>query len=38
MFNWLSKIIHKKNKENNCIGKYVIEDDIFPLQAMIYNK
>lgn len=37
MFNWLRKIIHKKNNENSCIGKYVIEDDIFPLQAMIYN-
>lgn len=37
MFNWLRKIIHKKNNENNIIGKYVIEDDIFPLQAMIYS-
>lgn len=37
MFNWLRKIIHKKNKENNCTGKHVIEDDIFPLQVMIYS-
>ena len=37
MFNWLHKIIHKKNNENNCINKYVIEDDILPLQAMIYS-
>ena len=37
MFNWLCKIIHKKNNENNCIGKCVIEDDILPLQAMIYS-
>ena len=36
MFNWLRKIVYKKNK-NNCIDKYVIEDDIFPLQAMIYS-
>jgi hypothetical protein len=35
MFNWLHKIIHKKNNENNC--KYIIEDDILPLQAMIYS-
>ena len=37
MFNWLPKIMHKKNNENNCIGKHIIEDDIFPLQAMIYS-
>ena len=37
MFIWLRKIIHKKNNENNYIGKHIIEDDIFPLQAMIYS-
>ena len=36
MINWLKKIIHKKN-ENNYIGKHIIEDDIFPFQAMIYS-
>ena len=36
MFNWLYKIIHKKNK-NNYIDKDIIEDDILPLQAMIYS-
>jgi len=40
MFNWLCKIIYKKykkNNENNCIDKYIIEDDILPLQAMMYS-
>jgi hypothetical protein len=37
MFNWLCKIIHKKNNENSYIGKHIIEDDILPLQAMIYS-
>jgi len=37
MFNWLCKSIHKKNNENNIIDRYVIEDDVFPLQAMIYS-
>lgn len=39
MINWLKKIIHKKHKnnENNYIDKHIIEDDIFPLQAMIYS-
>ena len=36
MFNWLRKIIHKKNNKNN-IGKHIIEDDMLPLQAMIYS-
>lgn len=31
------KIIHKKNNKNNYIGKHIIEDDILPLQAMIYS-
>lgn len=37
MFNWQHKIIHKKNNENNYIGKHIVEDDILPLQAMIYS-
>lgn len=37
MINWLRKIIHKKNKNNNCVDKNVIEDEILPLQAMIYS-
>ena len=37
MFNWLRKIIYKKNNENNYISKDIIEDDILPLQAMIYS-
>ena len=39
MINWLKKIIYKKHKnnENNYISKHIIEDDIFPFQAMIYS-
>ena len=37
MLNLLHKIIHKNDNKNNYIGKHIIEDDIFPLQAMIYS-
>lgn len=37
MFNWLRKIIHTKNNKNNYISEHIIEDDIFPLKAMIYS-
>ena len=36
MLNWLHKIIHKKKQKVQNI-EHIIEDDIFPLQALLYS-